>query len=406
MTTYTNPYTGQTISPSQVGYEALTISTDTTLQWPVNGNTSNVVANIIEITATANNLKLIMPPATEVSVGEATIIRNIGSRTFTVVDAGGNTIAAIASGLADYVYLTDNTTVNGVWTVVTFGAGTSSANAAQLAGYGLLAISTTLNQAYNLSYIYSDYGILTSDRASFLVWGSGAGSFTLPSASSVGNNWFVMIRNGGNGILTINTTGTDTIDGNVSTQLQIGESFVVVSNGLNGYSSFGYGQSTQFAFTQLAKVVTGGTVTLSAAEASNIIQEYSGTLTSNCTVILPPTVQLYTLQNKTTGSFSLTFKTAALGYTTVVLPQNQTVIAICDGNNVYNAQTATSSTLSSLTLGNGNGGAPSLNFVGDITTGVYLVGSGQLGFSVGGANGMTLSSIGLQVPAGVIGGTF
>ena len=26
MTTYTNPYTGQTVQPSQVGYESLTIS--------------------------------------------------------------------------------------------------------------------------------------------------------------------------------------------------------------------------------------------------------------------------------------------------------------------------------------------------------------------------------------------
>ena len=70
MTTYTNPYTGQTINPSQVGYESLSISTDTTLQWPINGNTTDVVANIIEVNATASNLKLIMPPATQVSVGQ------------------------------------------------------------------------------------------------------------------------------------------------------------------------------------------------------------------------------------------------------------------------------------------------------------------------------------------------
>ena len=66
MTTYTNPYTGQTISPSQVGYESLTISTNTELQWPINGNTTDVVANIIEVTATTTSLELIMPPATQV----------------------------------------------------------------------------------------------------------------------------------------------------------------------------------------------------------------------------------------------------------------------------------------------------------------------------------------------------
>jgi hypothetical protein len=145
---------------------------------------------------------------------------------------------------------------------------------------------------------------------------------------------------------------------------------------------------------------------LSAAQAANTIQEYTGTLTSNQTIILPSTVQLYSLQNKTTGSYTLTFKTTSVGASTVVLPQNQTIIAICDGTNVYNSQTASTSTLTSLTLGNGAAGAPSLNFLGDTTTGVYLVGSGQLGFAIGGTNGMTLTSSGLLVPVGIPGGGF
>ena len=405
MTSYTNPYTGATISPSQVGYEALTISQDTVLAWPVNGNTSNVVANIIEVTATTNGLHLIMPPAQEVSVGEATIIRNIGSHTFTVTDTSGNTIAAITSGLADYIYLTNNSTVNGVWAVVTFGAGTSSANAATLAGYGLMAIGTTLNQAYTSVNIYSSYFIQDQDRASFLIWEGGAGTFTMPTAANVGNNWFVMIRNGGTGILTVAASGTDTINGDATVQLQIDESFVICSNGTTGYNTFGYGQSAQFFFTQLAKVVTGGTVTLTAAEAANIIQEYTGTLTSNCTVILPPTVQLYSLQNKTSGSYNLTFSTGAVGASTITLPQNQTVIAICDGTNVYNSQTSFSG-ITSITLGNGSASQPSLNFIGDTATGLYLVGSGQLGFTVGGANGMTLTTTGLKVPVGIVSGAF
>ena len=405
MTSYTNPYTGQTISPSQVGYESLTISTDTTLQWPVNGNTSNVVANIIEVTATTTGLDLIMPPAPEVSVGEATIIRNIGSNTFTVTDNSGNTIASIASGIANYIYLTNNATVNGVWTVVTFGAGTSSANAATLAGYGMLAIGPTLNQAYTSATIFSDYTLLPSDRASFLIWESGAGTFTMPSSADVGGSWFAMIRNGGDGILTVDATGSDTINGDANVQLQIGESFVICSNGTNGYNTFGYGRSTQFFYTQLAKVVTGGVVTLTAAEAANIIQEYTGTLTSNCTVILPPTVQLYALQNKTTGSYTLSCSTGAVGASTVTLDPNQTVIAICDGTNVYNSQTS-SSGITSITLENGTAANPPLSFVGDTTTGLYLVGSGQLGFVAAGGNRTTLTTSGLLVPASIPGGAF
>jgi hypothetical protein len=145
MTSYINPYTGQTISPSQVGYEALTISTDTVLEWPINGNTDSVVANIIEVTASTAGLKLYMPPATSVSTGQSALIRNIGANSFTVVNTSGSTIVSIASGIAQYIYVTSNTTINGTWGTVTFGAGTSSANAATLAGYGLNAVSTTLN---------------------------------------------------------------------------------------------------------------------------------------------------------------------------------------------------------------------------------------------------------------------
>jgi hypothetical protein len=404
MTTYQNPYTGQTINPSQVGYESLSIGADTVLEWPINGNVSDVVANIIEVTATTTGLKLIMPPATQVSDGQSALIRNIGSNSFTVVKSDGTTIVSIASGIAQYVYVTNNTTEPGLWSSVTFGAGTSSANAADLDGYGLTAIGTTLNQSYNVTQIYSNYLFGTSDRAGFYVWSSGVGTLSLPSASSLGNNWFVMIRNGGSGILTIAPGGASTIDGNSSVQLQLGESFVLVSNGTD-YNTFGYGQSAQFFFTQLAKVVTGGTVTLSSAEASNLIQEYTGTLTSNCTVILPPTVQLYSLQNKTTGSFTLTFKTTAVGASTVVLPQNQTIIAICDGTNVYNAQSSSTS-ITSATLNNGSAASPSLNFFSDTITGLYLAATGQLGFAINGSNAMTLSSTGLKIPVGVAGGLF
>lgn len=405
MTTYTNPYTGQTVSPSQVGYEALTISTDTILQWPINGNTIDVVANIIEVTATVGSLKLYMPPATQVSVGQSALIRNVGANTFTVVDTSGNTIVSIASGIAQYIYVTDNSTIDGTWETVTFGAGTSAANAATLAGYGLKAISTTLNTATPVNLFSASYTLTTADRSSMYVWTGGAGDITLPAAADTGANWFVIIKNDGTGILNVYPQGANTIDGQVSAQLQINESFVVVSSGSN-YYSYAYGQSAEFFFTQLTKNVTGGTVTLTSAEAANIIQEYQGVLTTNCTVIIPPTVQLYSFQNKTTGAFTLTFSTGVVGGTTVTLPQSQTIIAICDGTNVYNAQTATTSFINALTLGNGSAAAPSLSFTGDAGTGLYLAASYQLGFAINGLAAGKLTPTGLLLPVGINGGAF
>jgi hypothetical protein len=405
MTSYINPYTGQTISPSQVGYEALTISTNTILEWPINGNTDSVVANIIEVTATTAGLNLYMPPATSVSTGQSALIRNIGANPFTVVNTSGTTIVSIASGIAQYIYVTNNTTINGTWGTVTFGAGVSQANAATLAGYGLKAISTTLNTETPVSTFSSAYTFTSVDRSSLYVWNGGAGTVTFPSSSDSGEGWYVIIKNDGTGILNIALTGSDTIDGNVSAQLQIAESFVVVSDGLD-YYSYAYGQSAEFFFTQLVKNVTGGIVTLTSAEAASIIQEYQGTLTSNCTVILPPTVQLYSFRNITTGSFTLTFSTGVVGGSNVSLPQNQTILAICDGTNVYNAQTSTSSFINALTLGNGSAAAPSLSFTGSATTGLYLVATNQLGFAINGVNAATLASTGLRMPVGINAGAF
>lgn len=405
MTTYTNPFTGQTVSPSQVAYEALSISADTYLQWPVNGNTTNVAANIIDVTATAASLSLLMPSAQQVSVGQAVIVRNSGSNTFTVKTSTGVTIVSIASGVAQYIYLTDNTTDSGTWTTVTFGAGTSAANAGTLAGAGLTAIGATLNQAYTTTTYYTNTALTTTDRASFAVWAGGVGTITLPSAASVGNNWFVNIGNYGTGILTLTPVGTNTINGNVNQQLQLTESLVLVSNGSN-WNTFGYGRSNQFAYTQFAQSVTGGTFTLTSAQASNTIQEYSGILTSNQIIIVPSTVQLYSFVNNTTGSYTLTVKTTASGGATVVVPQGGTLILVCDGTNVYNAASGTASSFTTITLGNGSLATPSLKFTGDGNTGIYLPATNQLGFVVNNLLAGYFDATGFTSINGISGGTF
>jgi hypothetical protein len=409
MTTYYNPFTGQTVSPSSVSYESLSLTSNLELQWPINGNDNTPASSIIDVTATSSGTStgwlLELPPATQVSTGQSLIVRNVGANTFTVTDNGGNTIISIASGIADFIFLIDNTTVNGIWASVVFGAGTSNANASALAGFGLTPIGLTLNQAYNITNYYSPSVLGAANRAQFNVWEGGVGAFTMPSAVAVGNNWFTIIRNNGSGVLTLTPAGTDTIDGNINMQLQLTESVVIVSNGVNGFNTYAYGRSNAFAFTQLAQVVTGGTLTQTAAQGANIIQEYTGALTSNQVVVLPSTVQLYSLQNSTSGPFSLTFRTAGLG-STVTIGQGQTGLVVCDGTNVYSTTSNTTSTFTSATLAPGSVGAPSLNFQGNTNTGLYLPASNQLGFAINGTVGMTLSSTGLVVTNGISGGTF
>jgi len=404
MPTYTNPFTGQTISPSSVSYESISISANTELQWPINGNDNTPASSIIDCVATTSGLLLELPPATQVSTGQSVLVRNTGSNTFTVTDNSGNTIIAITSGIAQFIFLTSNATVNGTWASVVFGAGTSAANASALAGYGLTPIGLTLNQAYNVTNYYSNATLSATTRAQFVVWSSGVGALTLPSASVVGNNWFSIIRNNGTGILTLTPQGTDTIDGNASQQLQLTESLVIVSNGSTGFNTYAYGRSSTFAFTQLVKTVTGGTTTLTPAEGANIIQEYYGVLTSNAIVVLPSTVQLYSLTNGTSGAYTLTFKTAGVG-TTQVVNQGQTAFVVSDGTNVYST-TSNAAASGTFTANVGSVSAPSINFQGNTSTGFYLPTSNTIGFAVNGVQAGTWSSTGLYVANGISGGTF
>lgn len=411
MTTYINPLTGQTISPSSVSYEALTISADTTLEWPINGTTGIPVSSIVDVTATTTGLHLALPPAAQVSTGQTVLVRNIGSNAFVVTDNIGGTIVSAASGVAEFIYLIDNSTVAGVWSSVVLGAGTSSANASALAGYGLTAVGLTLNQTYVPINYFTSATLPATMRARLVVWAGGVGAFTMLSAAVVGAGWFCMIRNGGTGILTITPAGTDTIDGNADEQLQFTESLVIVSTG-SGWNTFAYGRSSEFMYTMMALNVTGGTLTLSAAQAANTIQEYAGVLASNQIVVVPSTVQLYTITNNTTGSFSFTVKTAVGGGATVVIPQSSTMVLVCDGTNVYNAASGASSSIVSLTLGNGSPSVPSLKFAGDATSGLYLPAGGQLGIVISGTEEAYFSSTGLYVVGagvflgGVSGGTF
>jgi len=330
----------------------------------------------------------------------------VGANTFTVTDNSGNTIIAITSGLAYYVFLTDNTTTNGTWSSVVLGAGTSSANASALAGYGLAASGLTLNQVYPVISYSSNYTLTAANSADLSVWTGGVGTLTLPSAVTVGTGWFITIKNNGTGVLTITPAGAETIDGNASQQLQLAESISLVSNGAN-WNSFGIGRSNTFAYTQLALSVTGGTLTLSSVQAANTIQVYSGELTSNQIVVVPSTVQLYTFTNNTrNSSYSFTVKTAVSGGATVTVPQGTSLVLICDGTNVYNAASGSSSTIGSLTVGDGSLATPSIRFNSDANTGIYLAATGQLGFVVANALAGYFSSTGLTVTNGISGGTF
>ena len=407
---FNSPFTGNVIQPTDVSYSRIILTTDLQLTWPINGTTADdAAARIMEVSTASAAHELWMPPANQGSVGQDALIRNVGAVSVTVKDyTGANTIVTVAAGEAQYIYITTNATTAGTWGIIAYGIGSSGADAATLAGYGLLAIGQTLNQSQPVTTFSSSYTALATDRSSTYVWTGGAGTLTLTLASTLADNWFMFVRNNGTGALTVAGSGGNTINGSTSIVLQPQDSCIIVCSGTTFYT-VGLGRNTQFAFTQLSKAVTSGSYTLTASEASNVIQKYTGTLTGNVTIVVPSTVQVYYIVNETSGAYTVTITTGSGG--TAVLTAGSQATLVCDSVNLYNANTVLAGA-SVVSLNNGSVGAPSLNFASETTTGVYRAASGEFNIAILGVLRSTLSASGLAIvgtgnfTGGIAGGTY
>lgn len=384
MTTYTSVFGSETIPPSRNGYSAVALSADTTFYWPELASGSSLMADIMEVTPTAA-WSMTFPAANAVSTGRDVLVRNLGAFTVTLKDQGGGTIGTVAAGVAKYLYITDNSSANGVWTVFTFGTGTSAADAAALAGYGMTATGSELSQASSTTISAVAKTLAITDRAgTFAFTNSGTVACTFPASATVGNGWFANVSNQGTGTVTLTMQGGETLDGAATKALAPGESCTVVSAGTTNWASIGYGRSTAFQFTKLVLDVSGGaaTFTLTSTQAGNKLMNFIGTITGNVIVTIPAVVGIYYVQNNFTGAFTVEFKTVA--GTGIAMTNTDNVILYCDGVNVVNAQT------SSLPTANLSGGA-----AGQL---VYQAGGSSTGFSAAGTAGQVAISGGTGAP--------
>lgn len=391
MTGYVDPFGGSSVQPAQVSYRAFSISTPTQLAWPTE-QSEDYVARVMEITALAGGLSVTLPDARAVSPGYDFIFLNPGANTYTVLDNAGGTVCIVSPGQAQYALLTNSSTVQGSWRVIQFASLASAVQASSLTGPGVGVDGSVLYLSWPTQTFTSDYTVGPADRAKLLVWTGGVGTLNLSQANTagIGNDYVCGVSNQGTGTLTVQCSGSDEVDGSSSISIQVGESCELYSGGVADWYTVGRGRSTQFNFTLLSKGVVSGSYTLTTTEAANVVQKYTGALTGNVTIVLPRTVQVYYVSNQTTGAFSLTFQTAG-GGSTVVVPTGQNAVLFCDATNVINSSTTVSG-ISALSLQTGSVGSPSINFVGDPTTGFYSPGSNQVAVATNGAQRLLLTN--------------
>ncbi len=386
---YTNIFGGNPVEPAQVSYELLHLTGDVHLSWPAAylAVSSSVVALITEVTQTGV-YNIFMPDSTAVSPGSSAIFRNTGTFSFSVKSLNGNAIATIAPGIAYFIYLTDNSTPDGVWSYVQFGAGSSSADAAALAGLGLIAITTKLNTNFPVQLLTSNYVATDTDRASLFVWEGGTGTFTLPSPSAlnVGNGFYTAISNQSQllGLLTVLPNG-GTIDFDTQVILAPNQSAYFITDGVNWFTLIGGGGGSNQPVSVNSQDVSGGTnVTLTVEEAASLIQRYTGTLTANINVIAPLLPAQYYVYNQTSGAFNLSFTVASGGANVYLVPQGTRAQFFCDGVNIFNVP-------SYIQFSPGTVSQPTITFSGDTNTGIYHPGSNNVAVTLGGTQTVNIT---------------
>lgn len=399
MTTYTSPFTGNAIQPTDVSYEAVALSGTVQLYWPqyVNTTGQQVTARIMDVVSAVGGI-LLLPDAEQASVGEDILIRNKGSNTFTVSRSDGTGSFTVPVGQSYYTYLVDNNTAAGTWETVAFGVGTSYADAATLAGNSTAAIlgkleTTIVTNEYSSSITFTD-----ASRSQCFVWTGGVASTTLPAVSSLSSGWYVLVRNNGTGALTINTASVgSTIDGLASLTLPLGDScFICVNQDPAKQDFFTVGRSrpnslTFSSATYDVDVVSGST--LSLITNTPIIQRYtalSGTRTTDLLVQLPAVTQVYYLLNDTNQSgYDVTFQIQGSSQPPFSLPTSTQVIALSDGTNLY---PLLQTNVGQFLADRGSAASPAFTFTLDPVTGMYSPNNGQLGFSVAGTNIATMDA--------------
>lgn len=339
MTTYTSVFGGANIYPSEVSYSAVALTADITLSWPEETSESeNLVTKIIDVTASASGFSITLPDAQKAGTGETILFNNLGAHPVTVKNAAGVQVVSVDSGTLWQVYLGNNTTLGGVWRALQYGAAVSQTNASSLAGTGIIAIGTLLSQSVPVTTFNTNYISAVNDRAKMFNWTGAAGTFTLPDSVSVGNNWFVYLRNSGTGTIAADAPGMTTIDGSSFLNFQPGESAIIACDGSNFYT-IGYGQPANFAFDFTSIDVAGsGNYVLTGTELNRIAYKFTGILTGDRDIIVPDTVQQYWVDNATTGAYTLTIKTAG-GPGVNVVSGGRTIL-YCDGTDVLDADTA------------------------------------------------------------------
>lgn len=399
MTTYTSPFTGDIVQPTDVSYYALAFSTDQTLAWPdfiAEGADVIPAARIMDCTPSTSGLTITLPYGNQASVGTDILFRNLGAVSFTVEDSAGGQAVVIGAGEARYFYLTNNSTEAGVYRSFQYGTGTSSADAASLVGNGLINIGGLLETSTEVIQSSSDITFSASDRALAYIWTGGLGTADLPAPASIAAGWYVMLRNNGTGSLTVNAPAGKYINGS-STQTLYPTDSAIITYDVTSQNFFTIGLSRQTTVSYTAATydvdsIVGNTLDLTSfAPSIQTYEAFSGTRTQTLAVTLPAITQIYVISNVTGQSgYAITFEVSGSLSAPTSFSNGTTAIILTNGTEIY---ILTQSVTGVFYASNGSVSSPSYTFNSDNGTGLYLNTTHDIRIASNGVDVMSFNAV-------------
>ncbi len=333
MATYTNIFGGAVVSPAPLSYRSYTTAVPLSLNWPTTFiDSTNVIADIIDINPTAGGVTITLPDATQVSVGTSILFANKTqtANTFIVRNNAAANLFTAGVGTLTYIYLTDNTTAAGTWTIGPFAGGV-----APVTSVGLTSTSNNLVVGGTPSPI-TTVGTFQLSLANDLLALSTFGASTGLTARTAANTWALRTLTGTvNQIVIANPAGVagnptfslanDTVIANSLTvgAIQIGGGAgvnVITSLNGNNMQIFPTGGGTTLALaadggvfiqstgsSPLSIITTGGIRMTAQGGGAGPISIVTGITTAAATYTLPitlPTINGQVMKSTTAGIMS------------------------------------------------------------------------------------------------------
>lgn len=237
-----NGYTDLKTCISTIGLIQAATAGDSLFQATTTASTYQIdgAIRVVNVDATSNNVTIKLPFETISPVGGVGTIVTVlkldtTSHTVTVssanwgVDSGAS--VTIPGGGIGWVTLLfgSNAVGNRTWHVISQGPSVSAVTS--VAGRTGTVVLTNSDITYPYAAKTANYTVLTTDY--FIDCTSGTFTVTLPTAASVSGKIY-NIKNSGTGVITVNTTSSQTIDGGSTASLPVQyTSISVISDGSN-----------------------------------------------------------------------------------------------------------------------------------------------------------------------------